>query len=65
MEFFIGLKRYKKDVIALFYPNQSHAFINGTSAEQDLSTRIIQWWDYHLKNEKNIDWINQLKKDAD
>ncbi|AZA99182.1 S9 family peptidase [Chryseobacterium joostei] len=65
MEFFIGLKRYKKNVIALFYPNQSHAFINGTSAEQDLSTRIIQWWDYYLKNEKNIDWINQLKKDAD
>lgn len=65
MEFFIGLKRYKKDVIALFYPNQSHAFFNGTAAEQDLSTRIIQWWDYYLKNEKNIEWINKLKKDAD
>lgn len=64
MEFFIGLKRYKKNVIALFYPNQSHAFFNGTSAEQDLSTRIIQWWDYYLKDEKNIEWINQLKKDA-
>ncbi|WP_343657906.1 prolyl oligopeptidase family serine peptidase [Chryseobacterium sp.] len=64
MEFFIGLKRYKKDVIALFYPNQSHAFINGTAAEQDLSKRIIQWWDYYLKDEKNTDWINQLQKDA-
>ncbi|WP_333621011.1 alpha/beta hydrolase family protein [Sphingobacterium multivorum] len=65
MEFFIGLKRYKKDVIALFYPDQSHAFFNGTPAEKDLTDRIIQWWDYHLKNEKDIGWINQMKKDAD
>ncbi|WP_426477496.1 alpha/beta hydrolase family protein [Chryseobacterium sp. CBSDS_008] len=65
MEFFIGLKRYKKNVIALFYPNQSHAFFNGTPAEKDLSLRIIQWWDYHLKDERNIEWINKMEKDAD
>ncbi|WP_353151499.1 prolyl oligopeptidase family serine peptidase [Chryseobacterium sp.] len=64
MEFFIGLKRYKKDVIALFYPDQSHAFFNGTPAEKDLTERIIQWWDYHLKDRRDVDWINQMKKDA-
>lgn len=65
MEFYIGLRRYQKDVIALFYQNQGHAFLNETPEEKDLSIKLLQWWDYFLKVNNDIPWINkQMKKDA-
>ncbi|WP_353151607.1 prolyl oligopeptidase family serine peptidase [Chryseobacterium sp.] len=65
MEFYIGLRRYKKDVIAIFYKNQGHAFLNETPEEKDLSIKVLQWLDYFLKDRKNIHWIDkQIKRDA-
>jgi dipeptidyl aminopeptidase/acylaminoacyl peptidase len=65
MEFYIGLKRNRKDVVALFYPNQAHAFQNGSKEEKDLSERVMQWWDYFLKDKKDVGWIDQqMKKNA-
>lgn len=59
MEFYVGLKRHQKEVIALFYPNQGHA-LGATGAERkDLYYRSLDWWDYFLKNEKNVSWIDQ------
>ncbi|MBC9929153.1 alpha/beta hydrolase family protein [Chitinophaga qingshengii] len=64
MEFYIGLKRNKKDVVALFYPGQAHVFTTGSRAERDLALRIQDWWDYFLKGRTNVPWINQqMKKD--
>ncbi|UTX48866.1 S9 family peptidase [Chryseobacterium sp. MA9] len=66
MEFYIGLKRNKKDVVALFYPGEAHVFTIGSKAEKDLALRIQDWWDYFLKGKRDIPWIdNQIKKDAD
>ncbi|MBV8326696.1 prolyl oligopeptidase family serine peptidase [Chryseobacterium sp.] len=66
MEFYIGLKRNKKDVVALFYPGEAHVFTIGSTAEKDLSVRIQDWWDYFLKGKKDFSWIEkQMKKDAD
>ncbi|HAF36180.1 MAG TPA: hypothetical protein DCG88_19700 [Sphingobacterium sp.] len=65
MEFYTGLRRYKKDVIALFYQNGGHSFINDTPEQRDLSEKVMDWWDYFLKGRNDIDWINkQMKKDA-
>lgn len=65
MEFYIGLKRNNKDVIALFYPNQGHNPSFNSEDRKDLYYRTLEWWDYFLKDKTNIDWINkQMKKDA-
>jgi dipeptidyl aminopeptidase/acylaminoacyl peptidase len=64
MEFYIGLKRNKKKVVALFYPNEGHT-INATEASKDLGSRILEWFNYFLKDNKNAEWINkEMKEDA-
>ncbi|UTX50063.1 S9 family peptidase [Chryseobacterium sp. MA9] len=66
MEFYIGLKRNKKDVVALFYPGEAHVFTIGSKAEKDLALRMQDWWDYFLKGKRDIPWIDkQMSKDAD
>ena len=65
MEFFIGLKRHHKNVIALFYPNQGHAPGSTSPEGKDLYLKTMEWWDYFLKDKKDIPWINQqMKKDT-
>lgn len=65
MEFYIGLKKNNKEVIALFYPGQAHSFTAGSKAEMDLALKILNWWDYFLKGNENFTWIQkQIKKDA-
>lgn len=56
--FFIALKRYKIPTIALFYKNEGHSLLNTTS-RKDLTLRIIDWFDYYLKQNQDIVWINQ------
>ena len=64
MEFYIGLRRYKKDVVALFYQDGNHSFPDGTPEQVDLSEKVLDWWDYFLKDKTDIAWINkQMKKD--
>ncbi|WP_053003966.1 alpha/beta hydrolase family protein [Sphingobacterium sp. Ag1] len=65
MEFYIGLRRYKKDVVALFYHGGNHSFPDGTPEQIDLGKKVLDWWDYFLKDKKDVPWINkQMKKDA-
>lgn len=57
---FIALKREQKPTMALFYKNINHGFGNTTPIEtSDLSKRVLDWFDYHLKNKKDIPWIKQ------
>lgn len=64
-EFFIGLKRNRKPVIALFYPKGRHAFAYNSEERKDLYTKVMEWWDYFLKDKKNVMWIDeQMKKGA-
>jgi len=58
MEFYIGLKRSNKKVIALFYPNEAHTIFD-PKACRDLMSRISEWFDYFLKGDENVDWINE------
>lgn len=65
MEFYIGLKRNSNFVVALFYPDAGHVLRNNSLEKKDLQTKVLQWWDYFLKDKKDIDWINQqLMRDA-
>ncbi len=59
MEFYIGLKRNEKNVIALFYPSQGHNPVFGSNERKDLYYRVLQWWDYFLKDKKDVPWINK------
>ncbi len=64
-EFYVGLRRYQKQVIALFYPNGNHDFLHHPLEEKDRDTRILEWFDYFLKDKKDVLWINrQMKKKA-
>jgi dienelactone hydrolase len=64
-EFFMGLKRSEKLVIGLFYPEGRHAFAYNSAEKKDLYTKVIEWWDYFLKNKTNRPWISkQMKKGA-
>lgn len=59
MEFYIGLKRNNKQVIALFYPNTGHGISVYNKEGKDLYIRILEWWDYFLQDKKDVDWINK------
>lgn len=55
---FIALKRYKKPSIALFYKNVNHAITTNFYQErEDLTLRVTDWFDYFLKDKKDIEWI--------
>ncbi|MCT2561823.1 alpha/beta hydrolase family protein [Chryseobacterium herbae] len=58
MEFFMGLRRHNKKVVALFYPNGRHALGAGSEEKKDLHQKVLEWWDYFLKDKKNVPWIN-------
>lgn len=65
MEFYIGLKRNRNFVIALFYTDAGHVLSNNSREKKDLHYKVLEWWDYFLKDKKDVDWINQQKtKDA-
>lgn len=58
MEFYLGLKRNDKKVIALFYPDEAHGFQKAPS-KLDIFIRVSDWMDYHLKGIKT-DWIDKM-----
>lgn len=65
MQFYVALRRYKKETVALFYPGQGHDVGVNTPEMSDLNRRILDWWDYFLQGRTNIPWIEkQMKKDA-
>ncbi|WP_343643144.1 prolyl oligopeptidase family serine peptidase [Chryseobacterium sp.] len=60
---FIALRKYRKPVIALFYDKEGHS-LSRAEAQKDLTLKILDWFNYHLKNEKNIPWIQKYIKGA-
>lgn len=62
LAFYIALLRERKEVIAMLYPNQGHAFDSESREAKDLNIRSLQWWDYFLKDKKEIKWINEQIK---
>ena len=54
---YIALKRYEKPVIALFYEKEGHS-ISKYKSQKDLTLRFLDWFDYYLKDKKEIEWIS-------
>lgn len=64
--FYTALQKNHKNVVALIYNNQDHVLTKDSEAIKDLNRRILEWWDYFLKERQNTDWISkQIKKEAD
>ena len=57
MEFYLALRRLNKEHTLLIYPGEEHTLEQNNSA-MDLNVRIMQWFNYYLKNETKEAWIN-------
>ncbi|RXM48051.1 S9 family peptidase [Flavobacterium sp. YO12] len=55
-EYYLALRRLGKPHIMLVYPKEGHDLASYEN-QLDLSERIHQWFDYHLKNVQPADWI--------
>lgn len=56
MEFYLALRRLNKEHTMLVYPNETHE-IRKKENKIDLSVRIMQWFDFYLKNGRKMDWM--------
>jgi dipeptidyl aminopeptidase/acylaminoacyl peptidase len=56
MEFYLALRRLKKQHIMLLYPKEGHTLTKSRN-QKDLSIRLHEWFDYHLKDESPAAWI--------
>ncbi len=64
-ELYTGLLRNQKKAVVLYYKNQDHDLAKNSVESIDLHLRILEWWDYFLKDKKDIPWIDkEMKKDA-
>jgi len=62
MELYLALRRLNKEHTLLIYPNEDHQIDNQKNAI-DLSTRIMEWFAYYLKDGPQQDWmISNFKK---
>lgn len=55
-KFHMALRRLQKDNVMLVYPNERHVLQNSKN-QIDLSTRISEWFDYHLKDGEYKTWM--------
>lgn len=60
IEFYLALRRLGKKNIMLLYPQEGHTLID-TVNQKDITIRILQWFDYFLKNERSASssWITE------
>lgn len=56
MEFYLALRRLNKEHSLLVYPGEEHTIDKKENAI-DLNKRIMQWFDYYLKNGKKEEWM--------
>lgn len=56
MEFYLALRRLKKEHIMLVYPKEDHG-IHISKNQIDLTNRITDWFGYYLKDEIKPTWF--------
>ncbi|SHM04881.1 S9 family peptidase [Flavobacterium saccharophilum] len=61
LEYYLALRRLGKKSILLLYPNEEHLILKPLN-QSNLTQRILQWFDYYLKDDKSISWINDGTK---
>jgi dipeptidyl aminopeptidase/acylaminoacyl peptidase len=58
IEYYLMLRRLGKKTIMLLYPKEDHVLYK-TANQNDLSSRIQQWFDYYLKDDRSAQWITK------
>ncbi|MNY52382.1 x-prolyl-dipeptidyl aminopeptidase [compost metagenome] len=56
MEFYLALRRLKKEHIMLLYPKEGHTMQNPEN-QINLTHKISEWFGYYLKGEKKPNWF--------
>lgn len=56
-EFFGGMVRNRRKAIALFYPKGDHNLGKNTEESRDLNLKNLEWWNYFLKDQHDVEWI--------
>ena len=56
LTFYLALRRLGKKSIFLVYPQGDHS-LTIPGQQKDLSQRVIQWFDYFLKDAADVGWI--------
>jgi len=56
-EFYLALWRLKKKLALLVYPGEEHVVLE-KARQFDLSQKVRQWFDYHLKGSVPESWVN-------
>lgn len=57
--FYLALRRLGVPNILLIYPDEGHS-IKLRNNQKDLTNRVQQWFDYYLKDKKDIEWIKNV-----
>ncbi|WP_433811450.1 alpha/beta hydrolase family protein [Flavobacterium johnsoniae] len=58
MELYLALRRLGKKSTMLVYPNEGHDLLNSAN-QQDLTNRILEWFNYYLKDDLNAQSIEK------
>lgn len=58
ISYYMALRRLGATTVLLAYPNEKHN-LSSAVAQTDLSRRIRQWFDYYLKDIKEVEWIKE------
>lgn len=56
IELYLALRRLKKQQIMLVYPDEGHT-VQKKNNQKDLSVRILEWFDYYLRDAPPASWI--------
>jgi dipeptidyl aminopeptidase/acylaminoacyl peptidase len=57
IEFYLALRRLGKEHVMLVYPGEGHV-LDEEKHQWDLTDKIEQWFDYHLRAGKKPEWIS-------
>ncbi|WP_288251380.1 prolyl oligopeptidase family serine peptidase [uncultured Flavobacterium sp.] len=58
MEYYLALRRLGKKTIMLLYPEEDHVLLREEN-QKDLTRRILQWFDFNLKDDSSVEWIKE------
>ena len=56
VSYYLALRRMKKPTVMLIYPKEDHN-LKKHENQADLSRRMMEWFDYFLKDKKTAEWI--------
>ncbi|MCI9843608.1 alpha/beta hydrolase family protein [Flavobacterium pectinovorum] len=58
ISYYLALRKLRSKSIMLVYPNEDHSLEN-TDNQIDLTNRMMQWFDYFLKDDLRPSWITK------